>query len=223
MKPAVIPLSVAFALVGTVAFAQTVSDPLASLRACSLMENTERLDCLDKLSRSLAPPQAPSTPAANNWVISETSSPLDYAPIVVANTLSREGRENSAMQLSVSCRAGRTELVVAGPGISGKTEDYHVSYRIDGNEPVQILAGEPSFGAGAAFKVDVVRLFQSFPEHGAIVVRLALRNGAIREGSFSLDGLKAVRDKLAAACKWPQEIANPSKLTSKLGIVRENR
>ena len=76
-------------------------------------------------------------------------------------------------------------------------------------EPVQIAAGPPSFGTGAAFKGDVVRLLQSLPEEGDIAVRLSPRTGAAREGYFSLGGLKMVRDKLAAACKWPQAIAKP--------------
>ena len=205
MRAAVIPMSVAFEVACKVAFAQSVSDPLADLRACSMMEPAERLQCLDKLSRSLTPPRQ----TANNWAISETTSPVDYGPIVVATTPSREGAQGSSMQLSISCRAGRTELVVAGPTIAGKGEDYAISYRLDGNVPVQIAADSPSFGTGAAFKGDVVRLLQSFPEEGDIAVRLSPRTGAIREGSFSLNGLKTVRDKLAAACKWPQAIAKP--------------
>ena len=30
---------------------------MAQLRACSLMERAERLECLDKLSRDIAPPR----------------------------------------------------------------------------------------------------------------------------------------------------------------------
>ena len=142
-------------------------------------------------------------------LVSETISPVDYTPIVVAITPSRDSAESSAMQLSIYCRNGRTELVVAGPAISGRGEDYAISYRINGNEPVQIAAGSPSFGTGAAFKGDIVRLLQSLPEEGDIVVRLAPRTGAALEGYFSLGGLKPVRDKLAAACKWPQAVAKP--------------
>ena len=209
MRTAVVTMFVAFEVACTAAFAQSVSDPLAHLRACSLMERAERLECLDKLSGSLTPLQARPAPAADNWAISETTSPVDYGPIVVAVTPSREGAESSSMQLSMSCRAGRTELVVAGPAVAGRGEDYAISYRIDGNEPVQVAAGPPSFGTGAAFKGDVVRLLQSLPEEGDIAVRLSPRTGVTREGSFSLNGLKSVRDKLAIACKWPQAIAKP--------------
>jgi hypothetical protein len=208
MRTAAILPFVAFEVAGGIALAQGVSDPLAHLRACSLMERAERLECLDKLVRSIAPPPRPA-PAADNWTISETTSPVDYTPIVVAITPSRDGGVSSAMQLSIYCRNGRTELVVAGPAISGRGEDYAISYRINGDEPVQTAAGAPSFGTGAAFKGDIVRLLQSLPEEGDLTVRLAPRMGVARDGYFALGGLKTVREKLAAACKWPQAIARP--------------
>ena len=51
-------LSVAFEVASRIAFAQGAGDPMAHLRACSLMEHAERLECLDKLSRNIAPPAA---------------------------------------------------------------------------------------------------------------------------------------------------------------------
>ena len=209
MRTAVIPLVAAFELAGRIAFAQTESDPVAQLRACSLMERAERLECLDRLSRDIA--AAPDRPAraGGNWMISETTSPVDYTPIVTAVAVSRGGSDGSLMQLAISCRGGRTELVVEGPAIAGKGDDFAISYRIDGNEPVQIAAGPPSFGTGAAFKGDIVRLLQSLPEGGGITVRISPRTGDTREGTFSLNGLKSVREKLATACKWPQAAAQP--------------
>ena len=91
-----------------------------------------------------------------------------------------------------------------GPAVSGRGEDYTISYRVNGGQPVQTAAGTPSFGTGAAFKGDVVRLLQLLPEEGEVAVRLSPRAGAAREGNFSIGGLKIVREKLAAACKWPQ-------------------
>jgi hypothetical protein len=208
MRTAAIPLFVAFELVSGIAIAQSTSDPLAQLRDCSLMERAERLKCLDRLSRSMGPPTRPA-PAVSNWTISETTSPVDYRPIVVAVTPSLDGADGSAMQLSIYCRNGRTELVIAGPAVSGRGEDYTVSYRVDGNQPVQTAAGTPSFGTGVAFKGDVVRLLQSLPEEGEVAVRLSTRTGVAREGHFSIGGLRMVREKLSAACRWPQAIATP--------------
>ena len=209
MRTAAIPLFVAFELASGIALAQGTSDPLAQLRDCSLMERAERLKCLDRLSRSIGGPPARPAPAVDNWTISETTSPVDYMPLVVAITPSLDATEGSAMQLSISCRNGRTELVVAGPAISGRGEDYAMFYRVNGNQPVQAAAGAPSFGTGVAFKGDVVRLLQSLPEEGEVAVRLSPRTGVAREGNFSIGGLKMVREKLAAACRWPQAIATP--------------
>ena len=203
-----IPLIAAFELAGRIAFAQSESDPVAQLRACSLMERAERLECLDRLSRDIA--AALNRPAAvgGNWTVSETTSPVDYTPIVTAVTVSRSA-DDSVMQLAIYCRGGRTELVVEGPAIAGKGDDYAISYRIDGNDRVQLLGGPSSFGTGAAFKGDIVRLLQSLPDEGGVTVRISPRTGAAREGTFSLNGLKTVREKLAVACKWPQAVAKP--------------
>jgi hypothetical protein len=156
---------------------------------------------------ALASGAALAQSVVNNWTVSETTSPVDYSPIVVAITSSRGGAET--MQLTLYCRNGRTELVLAGPTVSGRGEDYAISYRVNGDEPLPVAAGVPSFGPGAALKGDIVRLLQSLPEEGNIAFRIVPRKGATWEGYFPLGGLKPVRDKLAGACKWPQAIANP--------------
>ncbi len=208
MKIAAIPMSFVFNVAGGIAFAQGASDPMEHLRTCSLMERAERLECLEKLSRNIAPPASP-VPGGDNWIVSDTTSPVDYAPIVVATTFSRGGSDGSSMQLSIHCRGGRTELVVAGPAVSRSSGDYAISYRINDDQPVQLAAGSPSFGTGVAFTGDVVHLLQSLPEEGDIAVRLSTRTGAAQDGHFFLGGLKMVREKLAAACKWPHAVAKP--------------
>jgi hypothetical protein len=207
MKSAAI-LSVAFEFASSVAFAQTGSDPVADLRACSVMQHEERLQCLEKLSRSIAPPARPA-PAGSNWIVSETTSPVDYTPIVTATTSSRGGPNGSAIQLSIQCRRGRTELVLAGPAVASSSAEYAISYRINDGQPVQLAAGKPSFGTGAAFTGDVVRLLQSLPEDGDFAVRLSTRTGAAQEEHFLLGGLKTVREKLAVPCRWPLAVARP--------------
>ena len=200
-----ISLSVAFEVASRLAFAQGAADPMADLRACSLMEREERLQCQENLSRNIAPARPVS--AADNWVVSETTSPVDYAPVVTATTFSRDGSNGSSMQLSIRCRAGRTELMVAGPVFSRSREGYAISYRINDGPPVELPAAPPSSGIGAAFTGDVVRLLQALPEEGEVVIRLVTRTGAAQEGHFLLGGLKMVRERLAAPCKWPQAAA----------------
>ena len=205
MKGSAIPLSAVFGIASAVAFAQT-NDPVAQLRACSVMERVERLKCLEDLSRNIEPAVGPAQ--VDEWIVSETTSPVDYAPIVTASTTSR-GPDSASMQLSVLCRNGRTEMVVTGSGLSNRGEDYAATYSIHGNQPVRVPTGTPSFGTGVALQGDVVRLLQSLPDGGEIAIHLRTRTAALVDLSFSLGGLKMVREKMAAACKWPSAVASP--------------
>ncbi|WP_024512065.1 hypothetical protein [Bradyrhizobium sp. ARR65] len=209
MKRAVVSVSAAFAAVGGIALAQGLDDPMARLRACSLMEGADRLECLDSLSRAIAPRAAP-TPKEDRWIISQTMSPVDFTPIATATIPSREVPGGSAMQLSIRCRGGRTELAVAGPAVSGRGDDYAVFYRINGGPPAQIAAAVPAFGAGVSLKVDAVAMIQSLPRDGEFAVHLSPRVGAAQDGIFPLFGLETVRAKIAAPCKWPHAIAKPN-------------
>lgn len=141
--------------------------------------------------------------------MSETTSPVDYTPVVVATTRSRDDAEAPPIQLAIHCRNNRTNLVISGQTLSSRGEDYTISYRINGGNPVQAGAGSQWTGAGVAFQGDIVRLLQSFPDEGDMAVRLASRTGVSLEGNFSLGGLGAVRNKLAVACKWPQATTKP--------------
>ena len=205
MSPA-IPLSIAFGVTSAAAYAQT-NDPVAQLRACSVMERAERLECLDRLSRDIAAPDRAAR-GGDNWIVSETTSPVDYTPLVAASTSSR-GPDSASMQLSIFCRSGRTEMVVTGSTLSGRGGDYAVTYSINGNEPVRVPASSPSFGTGVALRGDVMRLLQSFPDQGEIAIHLSTRTAPAVERSFSLGGLKMVREKIATACKWPSAVASP--------------
>ena len=204
MSPA-IPLSIAFGIASAAAYAQT-NDPVEQLRACSVMERAERLKCLDNLSRNIDPAVGPAS--ASNWIVSETTSPVDYTPLVAASTSSR-GPDSASMQLSIFCRSGRTEMVVTGSTLSGRGGDYAVTYSINGNEPVRVPSSSPSFGTGVALQGDVMRLLQSFPDQGEIAIHLSTRTAPAVERSFSLGGLKMVREKIATACKWPSAVASP--------------
>jgi len=193
-----------------VALAQGADDPMAALRTCATMEPAARLECLDRLSRSIAPTDSPAR-GSDNWIVSEMASPVNYSPIVTATTYARGGSESSLTQLSIACRAGRTELIVSGPGLSGAAAEFTAVYRVDDGQPRQASASTSAVGSGAVFKGDIVQMLSSLPEDGELDIRLLPRPGSVHEGRFSLAGLKPVRDKIAAACKWPSVFrqANP--------------
>jgi hypothetical protein len=134
---------------------------------------------------------------------------VDYAQIATATTSSREPAGSSAMQLSIRCRGRRTELLIAGPAIAGRGEDYVITYRVGGGQPEQVAASTPTVGAGVAMKGDPVALLRSLPGEGELAVRLSPRVGAAQESVFSLAGLDTVRAKMEAACRWPHADAKP--------------
>ena len=209
MKRAALFAAAVLAMRGGAALAQGEDDPMAQLRACTLMESAERLECLDKLSRAVTSAIPPAV-KDDRWVISQTKSPVDFSPIATATISSREDAGGSAMQLSIRCRGGRTDIVVAGPAVASRGDDYAVSYRVNGGQPVQIAAAAPAFGAGVAFKSDAVALIQSLPGEGELAVHLSPRVGASQDATFSLVGLERVRAKIAASCKWPRATAKPN-------------
>lgn len=204
----VIPLSIAFEIASRVVLAQDVVDPAAHLRACAAMEFAARLECLDKLSRSIEPTDRPAR-GEGNWIVSETTSPIDYTPIVTATTLAHGGAENSLTRLTINCRGGRTELSVSGPALPRGNPDFFIIYRINDTQPLQVAGGAASFGSGIAFRADIVQFLHSLPDEGGLNVRLVSRAGTAFEGQFALAGLKVVRDRVAVACKWPNVVAKP--------------
>jgi hypothetical protein len=211
VKIATICLAFAFALASVGVLAQGTGDAMEKLRACSLLSPAERLECLEKLSHDIAPssparsaasPAPEVAPSANNWIVSETTSPLDYTPVAIATALSSGGPDSAILQLSIQCRGGRTDLVITGPGLAGRGEDSVVSYFVNNGQPVVVAAGTAASGAGVAIRSDVVRLLASLPDRGEISFRVTPRQGAALDGRYGLAGLKIVRDRLVGPCKW---------------------
>jgi hypothetical protein len=212
MKIATICLALAFALASASALAQGSGDPIEKPRSCSLLADAERLKCLEILSRDITPspparaaasPAPGAVPAANNWILSVTTSPVDYTPVAIAIASSSVGPDGSAMQLSIQCRGGRTDLVIGGPALTRRAEDYVVSYSVNDGQPVVVATGTPASGTGVAVRGDVVRLLASLPDRGEVAFRVTARQGAALEGRYALAGLKVVLDRLAVPCKWP--------------------
>ena len=229
MTPPVLLLAAALAALSAPVLAQSTSELMGKLQACSQLEGGARRDCLDKLSRELpAPPKSPpaakrpqapvTVPApgkasvADTWFVTETTSPLDYSPIAVATATAAAGGDGATMSLSVQCRGGRTDMVVAGTAIQRGPEDATVTYMVNAGPPVPVAVGAAPSGKGLAFRLDTVSLVASLPNDGDMTVRVAGRQGGTVEGKFSLAGLAKARGKIAAPCKWPLAArAAPSK------------
>ena len=151
-----------------------------------------------------------ATQPDGGWVVSETTSPVDYSPIVTATTASRKIAGNPPLRLSIRCRGGRSELAVSGPEITSPGDHYFISYRVNDGQSVQFGGVAAAFGEGVAFKGDAGALLRSFPATGELTVLVISVKGISQQGIFSLDGMDTLRAKIGATCKWPHVLATPN-------------
>ena len=157
---------------------------------------------------------------SGNWVISETKSPVDYSPQISATTLSALLPGVPQMSFSMHCRRGKTEAVFEivdfaryPPGSSFEVEylvvsqeairTHSVERRWVRQRGVEQRWNELSGSIDASLTGDVSRFLKSLPDNGVLSVRVRDREGISHDAEFHLAGLEPVREKLAAACKWP--------------------
>ncbi len=158
--------------------------------------------------------QQPASGSArtDHWIVSETASPVNYSPLVIATTSSRSDSERVPSLLSISCRNGRTELAITNSGSSGPrrgADHVVVAHQVDDQPPVRQRWNVSATGQGAAFAGDVVHFLKSLPDHGEISIRVFDGRDIAHDSRFLLDGVSIVREKVAAACKWPNVSSAP--------------
>ncbi len=184
-------------------FAQT-GDAVDRLKACSQFEGMERLKCVDELLQEVTPDAV--QPQGPNWIVSETTSPVDYKPQIAALTTARASSQDAPSSFAIHCRAQRTELIISTTGSWKQATDGEVKvvYRINEEPPVEQRWRPAEAGKSLAFQGDVVRFLRSMPDGGQILVRVYAGKAPPSESTFQLVGLDPVRRKIAAACNWPQ-------------------
>jgi hypothetical protein len=179
-------------------------DAVDRLKACSQFEGMERLKCVDEFLQEMTPEPAPAQ--GPNWIISETTSPVDYRPQIAALTTAGAPSQDAPSSLGIHCRAGRTDLIISTTGSWKQATDaeMRVVYWINEEPPVEQRWKLTETGRSLVFQGDVVRLLRSMPDGGRILVRVSAGKSPPHESTFKLAGLDAVRRKIATACSWPQ-------------------
>jgi len=185
--------------------AQT-GDAVDRLKACSQFEGMERLKCVDEFLREMAETPDPAQPQGPNWIISETTSPVDYRPQIAALTTAHASSQDAPSSLAIHCRARRTELIISTTRYWKQATDGEVKvvYRINEEPSVEQRWRAAETGRSLAFPGDVVRFLRSMPDSGRILVKVYAGKAPPYESTFQLVGLDPVRRKIAAACNWPQ-------------------
>jgi len=189
---------------GQAVCAQT-ADAVDRLKACSQFEAIERSTYVDNPLQGMAETPDPAQPQGPNWIISETTSPVDYRPQIAALTTARASSQ-APSSLTICCRAHRTGLTISttGPWKQATGGEVKVIYRINEEPSVEQRWIAAETGKSLTFPGDVVRFLRSMPDSGQILVKVYAGKGPPYESAFQLGGLDPVRRKIAAACNWPQ-------------------
>jgi hypothetical protein len=155
-----------------------------------------------------------------NWIISETKSPVDYSPQISATIFSALLPGGPRTSFSMHCRRGRTEAVFEIPDFARypPSSSFVMEYLVVSQEAIRTHSverrwvqqrgveqrwNELSRSIDVSFAGDAVRFLKSLPDDGVLSLRVRDREGISHDAEFHFTGFKPVREKLAAACKWP--------------------
>jgi hypothetical protein len=143
-------------------------------------------------------------PRDPNWIISETTSPVDYAPVISAAIRLPFSVKHAPNTFAMRCRGGRTELLVRTEGSwrASRAREVQVDYQINDQPLVKLTWTSSPDGKTAIYKDDAVGLLQSLPDGARLKINVLDEPGPSHEATFQLTGLDAVREKIAVACKW---------------------
>jgi hypothetical protein len=143
-------------------------------------------------------------PQDPNWIISETTSPVDYAPVIAAAIRLPFSVKHAPITFAMRCRGGRTEVLVRTEGTwrASRTREVQVDYQINDQPLVKLTWTASPDGKTAIYKDDPVGLLQSLPDGARLKINVLDEPGPSHEATFQLTGLDAVREKIAVACKW---------------------
>jgi hypothetical protein len=146
----------------------------------------------------------PVRPTGTNWVISETTSPVDCSPLVTALIRSTSQVKDTPSTLAVRCRGQRTDLLVGTDGTWATTRGHElrVDYQVNDQPAVGVQWILSSDGKSATYKDDPVGFLQSLPNGARLKINVADRTSSSHEATFQIDGWDVIRNKIGTACRW---------------------
>src|SRR5882672_8143224 len=174
----------------------------AALGAATVLPEKPAAVLPDRPARAV---DSPPKPADTNWIVSETTSPVDYTPLTTAAIRLPFSVKHAPNTLAIRCLGRHTELLVRTEGTwrASRTREVEVEYQINDQPLVRLAWTASADGKTAIYKDDAVGLLQSLPEGARLKINVLDGPDTSYEATFPLAGLDAVRKKIAAACKWP--------------------
>ena len=146
------------------------------------------------------------------WIVSATTSPVDYSPLVSAIIRPRQQVNSGLSGLTISCRLKRTEfsLRLMGDVDVPRFGEIRIDTQIDDQRSVKQRWIWDEQGEILIYEDDPVTLLQSIPDGARLRLGVGDNKGARHIATYQLVGLDAVRNKVASACAWPPSSAQAS-------------
>jgi hypothetical protein len=164
-------------------------------------------DAADDATSTVSKPSSTRSepePPPEKWVVSETTSPVDYSPLVTAQIQPRRSEKGGPDSLIIRCRQSHVELLLrlASPVRMASGRDVPVSYRLNDQPPVKQQWIASADGKLASYPDDAVALLRTLPDGGRMTVDVEA-SGPGHNAVFQLAGFDAVRRKVESACTSP--------------------
>jgi hypothetical protein len=147
-----------------------------------------------------------------DWILSETTSPVDYSPLVTAVISATSDVKDGPNALSVRCRARHTEISIRTDrawGVS-RGNDLLVDYQINERPVVRQPWSLSADGKIATYRYDPVEFLRSIPEGATFKIAVTARGNVRLAATFALTGLSGIRQKVETACQWAPSTAKAS-------------
>ncbi len=146
----------------------------------------------------------PAMPQDTHWIVSETTSPVDYSPLITAAIRSTTSLQDAPNALVIRCLGPRTEVLLRTQGTwrGSRSNTVQVDYQIDDQPLARLQWITSADGKTASYGNDAVGFLQSLPEGARLKINVLDRAGPGHEATFQLAGLDAVRKRIAVPCKW---------------------
>lgn len=159
-------------------------------------DDAARLKCFDAIGSTTEAGPKPPLPTRQEWRVTESKSAIDDSPQVAATLLSSDGSAG----LILRCLERKTEAVILPNGLFAY-ETGKVLLRLN-DLPATTATWPASSDYKAVFAPNGVNFVKLLPDNGKLFVRVTGRSKQADDATFELGEIAAVRDRIAAACKW---------------------
>ena len=145
-------------------------------------------------------------PPESRWVVSETTSPVDYSPLLTAVIRPTSGSPGGPVSFAVRCRGGQTALLIRTEGTWHATRKnaLAVDFQINDQSTARqawTLAADAKI---ATYADDPVELLRSLPDGARLSIGVPDGADAHQQATFLLIGWDAIRTRIETACRWPK-------------------